>query len=191
MAEEHEVIDILPSVEEQPPDGTVRHFVVHQRDGPEVQPHQLLDIFHLLVEGHLELLEDLRHHARPHHFVAVESPAQTRHIPLAHRLADIVQQRRPVEPQIGLLPGFLLEPHHIVQHLQRMAEILLMSLTVNCFHALELAQLRQELLQQAGLQQLLQRPRRMRRHEHLVQLLHNAFLRQNLQSSGHSPHGRQ
>ena len=171
-----------------------------------MQIHKLLHVFHLLVQRHAQLLEDFGHQARAGDLVPVEGPALPRHVAFANGLADVVQERRPAKPQIRLRArrcvavrvvvvqaafrdGFFFEANHVFHHLQRVGEILLMSLTVNRFHAFEAAQLRQELLQEAGLFHELERHGRMVCQEHFVELLHNAFLGKNLQAVGHGTHG--
>ena len=93
-------------------------------------------------------LEDLRDHAGADDFVSMESPALPGRIALGGGLADVMQQGSPAKPEIGLP---FLAFRHIVNHLQRMGEVLLMALSFHRFHALEQGQLRKELLQQAGL----------------------------------------
>ena len=69
-----------------------------------MQSDELLDILHLFIERHLQLLEYLRHHPASYGLVTVECPADMRVITLACRLADIVKQRRPPQPEIRLRP---------------------------------------------------------------------------------------
>ena len=53
--------------------------------------NQLLDIFHLLVQGHFQPTENLRNHSAPHHLVSMESPANGRIKSLADRFPDVVK----------------------------------------------------------------------------------------------------
>ena len=63
-----------------------------------MQGDQLLDILHLLIERHLQLLENLRNHTRTDYLMPMESPADIRVITFACRLADVMKERRPPQP---------------------------------------------------------------------------------------------
>ena len=69
-----------------------------------------------------------------------------------------------------------------------MGEVLLVALSLDGFHALELHQLREELLQQAGFVHQAEGHRRLPGDEHLVHLLHDAFGGKDLQAILHRPH---
>ena len=59
--------------------------------------------------------------------------------------AYIVEQGRPAEPEIICGGG------NVVHHLQGMRKIILVSLSVHCLNSPEIAELRQNLLQQSAL----------------------------------------
>ena len=150
-----------------------------------MQVHQLLHVLHLLVQRHLQLLEDLRDHPGADDLVPMEGPALARRIALGGGLADVVQERGPAEPDIRLP---FLAFRHVVKHLQGMGEVLLVALSLDGFHALELHQLREELLQQAGFVHQAEGHRRLPGDKHLVHLLHDALGGEDLHPVLHRPH---
>ena len=165
-----------------------------------MQPHELLDIFHLLVQRHLHALEDLRNPAGTHDLMTMEGPSKGRVIPLCGRFCYIMKEGRPSEPDIRLGPYLFhlhiifehivletafcnrlhLEGSDIVQDFKSMGEILLVTLSLNGFHTLKSGQLRQDMIQHTCLVQKTESDRRLRSHEDLVEFLHDSFLGEDL-----------
>ena len=165
MAEQHQVVDVVARVEKEPPYSGVRHDVLGEDDGAEVEQHQLLHVFHLLVERKLELGKDFGHHLGAFELMAVEGPSGAFLPALGLGLGDVVQQGRPTEPQVVAFLG------HLVEHLHGMEEVVLVALAVDHLHALEQAELGQDVLQQARFVEQQEARGGSRRHHDLVQFL--------------------
>ena len=196
ITKKHQVIDVVACIEKQTTHSRVSHLISHKGNRPEMQADKLLYVFHLLVQRHLQALEYLRYPPRSHHFMSMEGPPQSRVISLGGRLCYIMQESRPAKPHIrlGTDLGHLLTVFEdivfqtslcnglhfcccdIVQDLERVGEILLMSLSLNGFHTFKLDQLRQYALQKSSLFQQTETYRRSGSHKHLVEFLHNALL---------------
>jgi hypothetical protein len=80
-----------------------------------------LDEAHLFVEGQLEPGEDLGDHAGAHDLVAVEGPALALFELFGGRLADVVQDGGPAQPEVVGMGT------DIIEDLQGVVEIVLMS----------------------------------------------------------------
>ena len=98
MAEQHQVVDVVAGVEKQPPDGGVGDDVLCEHDGAEVEQHQFLHIFHLLIERQLHLSKDLGHHLGSLELVSVEGPADAVFPAFGLGFGDVVQQGGPAKP---------------------------------------------------------------------------------------------
>ena len=82
-----------------------------------MQVHQLRHVVdHLL--GVLQRPHPLAGHLRAHHLVVVEADAAVGFVAAGGRLADVMQQRRPAQHQVGA--AGLLEVDRLPQHRQRM-----------------------------------------------------------------------
>ena len=89
----------------------VRHVTTHRRISPftlaeavetHVQKHQIRDIFNHGLRI-LQLPQPLTRHLCTHHLVVMETHASTGLFRPCSRLADVMQQRRPAQHQIGRL----------------------------------------------------------------------------------------
>ena len=178
-----------------------------------VEKHEFLDIFHLLVQRHFQLLEYLLDHSGADYLVAVEGPANVLVITLAGWLAYVVKQCGPPQPQAGLCPDFFLEAvssldggvvvqtafcnglqlvsGNIVQDLEGVGEIVLVALSVHGLDALELAELGEYIFEQPRPVHQFECHRRLPAQKHLVQFLGYSFLRENAHPVLHLPHCRQ
>ena len=112
MTKQHEVVDVIASVKQQSSYSRIGDDVLSQHDGSEVEQHEFLHIFHLLVQGQLHGSEDLGHHLGTFELVAVEGPARAILPTLGLWLGDVVQQGGPAQPEVVALLG------HLVEHLQ-------------------------------------------------------------------------
>ena len=147
LAQRHQVVDIVARVKEQPPHGAVGHLVLDQGDGTHVQAHEFFHIFHVLVERQAHLGKNLGHHLLADEVVVVECPSQLRVPALGARLAHIMQQGSPPQPHVVAGVG------DVVEHLQRVHEVVLVSAAIDGFHALEGCQLGEDERQQSALVQ--------------------------------------
>ena len=95
----------------------------------------------------------------------MERPA-LRGVPaLALGLAYVVHQRGPPEPQAGPAPA------HVVEHLERVVEVVLVGLVAAPLHHVERGQLGHHHLQQPGAVQVYEAPAGRRGHDYLVELV--------------------
>ena len=120
-----------------------------------MQFHQLLNVFHLVVQRQFHPFEDTWHHLLTDEVMTVERPAQ-QVVPLfAGGFPDIVEQGCPTYPQLTFRPCHLFRSlscirhrviflvpigcgtRHIVKHFQSVVEIVLMRLPVFGFHLVE------------------------------------------------------
>ena len=100
LAQQHKVIGIVAGIVYQPSYGAVRHLRVGNDDGAHVHIHHQLHIFHLPVLRQFQSLEYARHHLRPYVVMRVECPSLLVVPSLALRLAYVVQQGSPSQPQV-------------------------------------------------------------------------------------------
>lgn len=91
LHQEHEVVDVVPRLEEQAAHGRVRHALIDEHGGAHVQVHQLLDVVELGIQRQAQTSEDTLDHLHPHVVVVVEGPAQALVEALGAGLADVVQ----------------------------------------------------------------------------------------------------
>ena len=97
----------------------------------------------------------------------------------AHLLhLDSVFEEVVLESALRNSPHFSLG--YVVEHFKSVGEVLLMSLSVNTFHTLQLGKLRKDVVEKSGLVKELESDGRLRGDENLVQFLHYPFLRQDL-----------
>ena len=192
-AQHHEVVNVVAGIEQEPAHCGVGDFLRDKGYRPEVEADKLLDIFHLLVQRHLHGLENLRDHPCPDHLVSVEGPSCLRVISLCGRLAYVMEQGGPSEPEIRLSPDLLLlfvvfkvpvcqlsfgneggfKLRQIVHHFEGMGEVLLVPLFIRTFQG---QQLRQDEIQQPGFVHQPESYGRPAADEHLVELFRNPFL---------------
>ena len=141
----------------------------------------------------------------------VESPSDRRVETLRYGLAYVVQKGRPSEPETGGSPGPGLERASVfsrneiletafsyglslihtdvVQHLEGMGEIVLVSPAVHSLDALETRQLRQHIIHQAEIVQQSQGQRRSVAKQHLVEFLGDSLLREYVHPLAHRGNG--
>ena len=131
LAKEHQVVDVVARLEEQAAHRAVGHLVVGNGNGAHVQPHEFLDVLHALVERQLQPLEQRGYHLFAQIVMVVERPAHGCVPLLAARLADVVQKRRPAQIKVVALG------RHVVEHFERVVEVILMRPPVACFYAVE------------------------------------------------------
>ena len=98
VAEEHEVVDVVASLEEEASHGAVGDDVLGKDDGAHVEHDELLDVAHLFAQRQAQALEDAFDHVGAAGLVAVERPALLGVVVLNAGFADVVQQSRPAEP---------------------------------------------------------------------------------------------
>ena len=157
IAKKHEVIYIIACVEKQTTYCRVCNLIRYKRYRPQVEIHQFLDILHLLVERHLEPLENLRDPLCPKHFMSMECPSERRIISLGRRFGNIVKKSRPSEPHVRFrtdlhslhaifkhiilqksgLDSLGLKLGDIVENLKSVGEILFMTLSLNRLDSLQ------------------------------------------------------
>ena len=130
----------------QPAHGAVRNLFLGEGDGAG-EGHQLLHIAHLVVKRQFQAPEDPGDHAGALVLVAVEGPAMSRFEALGLRFGDVVQHGTPAQPEVIALLS------HIVQHLQRVVEVVLVADAVFLLGALQFHELGEELLEQSTLQE--------------------------------------
>ena len=147
LAKEHQVVDVVASLEEQAAHRAVGHLVVGNGNGAHVQPHELLDVLHALVERQLQPLEQRGYHLFAQIVMVVERPAHGSVPLLAARLADVVQKRRPAQIKVVALG------RHVVEHFERVVEVILMRPPVACFYAVEGCQFGQDYGKQSAAMQ--------------------------------------
>ena len=142
LAEDHQVVDVVARIEEKAAYRRVGHLVGDQRDGAQMQQHQLLHVLHVVGLRHLQAREDILYHLGTHVFVAMKGPARS-WFPLFRRgLADVVEEGRPAEPEV------VAHFSHVVEHLERMPEIVLVAAPFHRLHAFEVGQRGKDVRQQ-------------------------------------------
>ena len=99
LAQLHQVVDVVASLEEQASDSRVGHLVVREGDRAHMKAYHFLHIFHLLVHGQFHPPENTGDHLFADEVVVVESPAQSRIKALGCRFGDVVQQGAPTQPE--------------------------------------------------------------------------------------------
>ena len=96
-----------------------------------MQPYQLLHVFHLLIHGKLHSPEDIGYHLLADEVMVVECPPGTRFPAFGRRFGYIVQKGCPAQPEvIGLFAD-------IIEHFERMVEVVLMRPAITGFNALQ------------------------------------------------------
>ena len=142
-----------------------------------MQVDELLHVVHLVIKRKAEAAEDLRHHLHADEVVVVEGPAEALVKALGAGLPDVVEERCPEEPEIHLVPraggGECLG--HIVHDLIGVGEVVLVADAVTRLGALELEELGEDELHQAGLLKELEADGWARGEEDLIELRGDAF----------------
>ena len=101
----------------------------------------------------------------------MKSPAECRVVAFCHRFGNVVEHRRPAQP---LVVGLF---RHIVEHLERMVEIVLVSSAVNHLRTFQCLHFGENQLQQSALLQQDEAARRLFRPDHLAKFIENPFPR--------------
>ena len=182
-AEDHQGFEVVAGVHQQAAQRGIGDFLLHQRDGAQMQAYQFLHEAEAFIQGQAEALEDAFGDARAHGVVSVEGPADARHEALGVRLGDVVHQRRPAQPQV------LADGRRVVEHLQGVPEIVLVAVIIDFLHAVEVHDLGQDPVEQAALEQEREPDRGHRAGHDLVQLVHDALVRDDVQAVGHARDG--
>ena len=134
-----------------------------------MEQYHFLNEFHLLAEWQLEVFEDTFYHFRAYIVVVVECPAACLFPAFRLRLADIVEQSSPPKPEVV---GYFCQ---VVEHLQRMQEVVFVCPSVDRlhpFHSREFGHYKRQ--QPCGVEQA-EADRRFRREHYLVQFVGNTL----------------
>src|SRR5437868_3154783 len=124
--------------------------MVHgQHNGTKVELDQLLYELHFLIQRKLEMAEDVLYHSCTFIFMTMKSPAALLIKTFCLGFRNVVQDSSPPEPEV--IRRFC----HIIQNLERVVKIILVSLAFFYFHSVQQAQLRKNNLQQSGVEQKL------------------------------------
>ena len=115
--------------------------------------------------------------------MAVEGPSCAVFPTFGLGLGDVVQQRRPAQPEVVAGLG------HLVEHLHGVIEIVLVSLAVDHLNAFQQGELRQDILQQPTFVEQHKARRRPVSHHDLVQLIGDALHRHDLDAFGVAGNG--
>ena len=171
FTERHEVIDVLPGLEEQTAHGTVRHLLIGNDDGAHVQTDKFLDVLHPVIKRQFEVAEDGRHHLFPNEVMVVERPPHPRFPAFAARFANVMEQGSPtqVERSTGT--------HHVLQHLQRMVEVILVGTPVHRLHPFHRCQFGEDEGEESAAGEFDESLAGMRSHHDLVEFVYDAFAR--------------
>ena len=157
-----------------------------------MQPHQLGDILHLVLREP-EAVEYARHHTGSDDVVPMESPPRLSVEALARRLAYVVQQGGPAQPQQmipAVLGGHALGAY-IVDYGESMGEIILMSLAVYRLHTLERRDFGQYAGEQPAFVHKAEGYGRPGCDEHLAQFVGDPLAGEYLEARSHATHGFQ
>ena len=129
-----------------------------------MQQHKLLDKLHFVVQRQLHALEDFGHHAGALVLVSVKCPAVVALKAFGGRLRNVMKDGRPTQPKV--VGDF----RHVVQHFQRVVEVVFMPNSIAPFHAFECLHLGEDDAQQSALVEQLESNRRPWAQDDLVQL---------------------
>ena len=165
LCQYHQVVEIFAGVGDHPSHSRVGYSIFADALRPHVQPHELLDIFHLFIHRHLHLAEDPTYHFLSHKVVIVEGPSQFFVISLGLRLADVMEQCCPSEPFVVAMC------RHVVDHLKGVVEVVFMAFALHDFHPLQLAEHREDQLQEPTLVEKPESDRRTCRSHDLPQFV--------------------
>ena len=144
---------------------------------------ELLDIVHIFRLRHLQVGEDALDHLGAYIFVAVEGPAEPRLKALGAGLAHVVEQGGPAKPELVGGGG------HVVEHLQRMAEIVFVPASLHRLDPLEGIELGQHGGQQAAFVHQQPTHRRAGGFHDFVQFVGNPFAGENREPAGVAANG--
>src|SRR5579872_6362289 len=140
--------------------------------------HHFAHETHFFVERQLELCKYFGNHTAADDFVAVEGPAVIFFEFLCGRLADIVEDGGPAQPEIGSVPA------DVVEHLEGMVKVVFVAVAIDVFGAGEVDHLREDDLQQAGAIEEIEADGGFFAEDDLVQLVGDAFLGNDLYPGG-------
>ena len=136
-----------------------------------MQKDEFLHIFHLFAQWQFQFAEQWPDHFRPDHFVSVETPTGTRIESFGAGFADVVQQCSPAQVEVVAFEG------HIVEHLERVQEVIFVRLAVTGLDPFQCAQFRKDQFQQSAVVEQLESDRRDGREHNLVHFGDDALLR--------------
>src|SRR5690606_17460032 len=140
-----------------------------------MEAHELLHPGHVFVKREFQPSENTRNHTGAFVFMTMKSPAMILVVPLGCRLRDIMENSGPSQPQV------VRNLCHIVEHLQRMKEVILMCVVAYIFHAVQCDKLRKKLLEQSTMKQQFESIGGYFACYDLVYLIRDALLRNDLQ----------
>ena len=169
-----------PGVGDVAPHRRVRPPAVAVAVEPQVQIHQLRDVGDHLLRV-LQLTHPLARHLRPDHLVVMEAHPAVRFVPAGRGLADVVQQCRPAQHQVGAV---LFEVDRLPQHRQRvLIDVLVLVVLVDRHpHRTDLGQ---HHVPEAGLDHQIQPRHRVLPEQQFVQLRGDPFGGDARQLRGH------
>lgn len=186
FAKRHQVINVVTGIIEQPTHGAIRHLVVGNGDGTQMELNEFLHILHLGIHGHLHAAEDLGNHLGANEIVVVERPAHNGVETLGTGLADVVEERGPTKPKFMLLVVVVAfsGTADIVKHLQRVIEIVFMRTAVAGLYLVHNRQFGENQLQQSAPLQVNVATAGGLAEHNLVQLAHDTLTADNLDAVG-------
>ena len=131
LAEEHQVVDVVARIEEEAADGRVGNALISKNYRAHVEAHHLLHVFHLLVHREFHAAEDGGYHLLPDEVMAVEGPSEARVETLGGRLADIVEDGAPAEPEV------VRRATQLVEYQQGMGKVVFVADALDHLHTLQ------------------------------------------------------
>ena len=99
-AEDHQVINQLSRVKQEPADCRIGHILIDKRHRTEMKAYELFDVRNLF-ERKFQLPEHVLHHPGAKIFVTVERPADSFAKLLRPRFSDVVDESR--EPKVDIV----------------------------------------------------------------------------------------
>ena len=157
LTQQHQIVNVIAGFEKQTSYSRIGHLFIGNYDRTHVKSYQFLNILHLFVHRQLHLPEDFGYHLFSDEIVIVEGPSRTGIPALGTRLANVVQQGSPTQPQVI---GYLGD---IIHNFQRVIKIILVSSSVSDLYSLKGHQLGENEFQQPAAVQVDKPFRRNRR----------------------------
>ena len=133
--------------------------------------HHFLDVFHLLVLGQFHTFKYGGNHLHAHVVVVIEGPSVLRLPFFGTRLAYIMQQSGPTEPELIAVAG------HVVKDLKRMKEHILVTAAIDGLNALQGCEFREYEFQQSASVQINESLGGNGRQDYLVEFFGNTLTR--------------
>ena len=134
-----------------------------------MQPDEFLDVLHAVVERQFQATEEAGYHLFAEVVVVVEGPSRLRLPPFAPGFADVVKQGGPAQPQVVALAA------HVVDHLERVVEIVFVRTAVARLDAVQGGQFGQDEGQQAAAVEVDKAARRRVGSHYFIKLVDDAF----------------